>query len=127
MTVTQLKYVITIAGSKSMNEAAGKRFISQPSLSTTIKELEEETGVEIFIRNNKGITLRAEDMIALCLMSSISSRIIFWIAKLLNKLRGEKTFLPFYVFFSRLSHSSEKNHYFCTHEGTITVFCHHDR
>ena len=57
MTVTQLKYVITIAGSKSMNEAAGKLFISQPSLSTTIKELEEETGVEIFIRSNKGITL----------------------------------------------------------------------
>ena len=57
MTVTQLKYVITIAGSKSMNEAAGKLFISQPSLSTTIKELEEETGIEIFIRSNKGITL----------------------------------------------------------------------
>ena len=57
MTISQLRYVITIAGSSSMNEAARKLFISQPSLSTTIKELEEETGIEIFIRSNRGIAL----------------------------------------------------------------------
>lgn len=57
MTISQLRYVITIAGSTSMNEAARKLFISQPSLSTTIKELEEETGIEIFIRSNRGIAL----------------------------------------------------------------------
>ena len=41
MTITQLKYVITVAESNSMNEAAGKLFISQPSLSASIKELED--------------------------------------------------------------------------------------
>ena len=44
MTITQLKYVITVAESNSMNEAAGKLFISQPSLSASIKELENEIG-----------------------------------------------------------------------------------
>lgn len=57
MTISQLKYVITIASSSSMNEAAKKLFISQPSLSSTIKELEDEIGIDIFIRSNRGITL----------------------------------------------------------------------
>jgi len=57
MTVLQLKYVIAIASSSSMREAARKVFISQPALSTAIRELEEEIGIEIFTRTNKGITL----------------------------------------------------------------------
>jgi len=57
MTITQLRYVIAVAGSASMNEAAKKLYISQPSLSTSIKELEEEIGIEIFIRSNRGIGL----------------------------------------------------------------------
>jgi DNA-binding transcriptional LysR family regulator len=57
MTIVQLKYAITIANSTSMREAAGKLFISQPALSATIRELEEELGIKIFDRNNKGITL----------------------------------------------------------------------
>ena len=57
MTITQLKYVITVAESNSMNEAAGKLFISQPSLSASIKELESETGIELFRRTNRGITI----------------------------------------------------------------------
>ena len=43
MTLTQLRYAIMVANSSSMNEAARNLFISQPSLSTAIKELEEET------------------------------------------------------------------------------------
>ena len=42
MTLTQLKYVITIADTGSMNEAAKLLFISQPSLSLALKELEHE-------------------------------------------------------------------------------------
>ena len=60
MTITQLKYVITVAESNSMNEAAGKRFISQPSLSASIKELENEIGIELFRRTNRGITITPE-------------------------------------------------------------------
>lgn len=57
MTILQLKYVIAIASSASMREAAGKLFVSQPALSATIQELERELGIQIFNRNNKGITL----------------------------------------------------------------------
>lgn len=55
MTLTQLKYVITVAEEKSMNEAAKKLFISQPSLSSAIKEIEEEIGINVFKRSNKGV------------------------------------------------------------------------
>lgn len=60
MTLTQLKYVVTVAGEKSMNEAAKKLFISQPSLSTAIRELETEIGIEIFRRTSRGILLTPE-------------------------------------------------------------------
>ena len=55
MTLTQLRYAITVANSDSMNEAARNLFISQPSLSAAIKELEEEVGIEVFRRTNRGI------------------------------------------------------------------------
>lgn len=55
MTLTQLKYLITVAEAKSMNEAAKQLFISQPSLSSAIKELETEIGIEVFRRSNKGV------------------------------------------------------------------------
>ena len=41
MTLSQLRYAITVADSRSMNQAAQKLFISQPSLSAAIRELEE--------------------------------------------------------------------------------------
>lgn len=60
MTLLQLKYVITVARNNSMNKAAQKLFISQPSLSATIKELENELGFELFIRSNRGIVITPE-------------------------------------------------------------------
>ena len=54
MTLTQLRYVITIADTGSMNEASKALFISQPSLSQAVKELETEIGVELFKRSNRG-------------------------------------------------------------------------
>lgn len=60
MTLQQLKYVIEVAARGSMNEAAKRLFISQPSLSNAIRELEEEIGVTIFERTNKGISLSKE-------------------------------------------------------------------
>ena len=60
MTLSQLTYVITVASSSSMNEASKKLFISQPSISATIRELEEEIGINIFIRSNRGISLTPE-------------------------------------------------------------------
>ncbi len=60
MTLNQLKYVIQIADSNSMNEAAKALFISQPSLSAAVKDLEEEIGIDIFVRSNRGISLTPE-------------------------------------------------------------------
>lgn len=60
MNITQLKYVIVIAGSSSMREAAGKLFVTQPTLSASIRDLEEEIGILIFDRTNKGIILTEE-------------------------------------------------------------------
>ncbi|MFX3633803.1 MAG: LysR family transcriptional regulator [Candidatus Pristimantibacillus sp.] len=57
MTLQQLKYVIEVANCGSMNEAAKRLFISQPSLSNAIKDLEEQLRITIFERSNKGITL----------------------------------------------------------------------
>ena len=60
MTLAQLKYAITVASAKSMNEASRTLFISQPSLSSAIRELEEEIGLELFRRTNRGISLTPE-------------------------------------------------------------------
>jgi DNA-binding transcriptional LysR family regulator len=60
LTLQQLKYVIEVANRGSINEAAKRLFISQPSLSNAIKELELEMGISIFERTNKGITLSKE-------------------------------------------------------------------
>ncbi|MCI8571602.1 MAG: LysR family transcriptional regulator [Lachnospiraceae bacterium] len=60
MTLTQLKYVITIADTHSMNEAARTLFISQPSLSQAVRELEEEIGIILFNRSNRGVKITPE-------------------------------------------------------------------
>ncbi len=60
MTLQQLKYVIEIVNSGSMSEAAKRLYISQPSLSSAVKELENETGIIIFARTNKGVVLSAD-------------------------------------------------------------------
>lgn len=60
LTLQQLKYVIEVAARGSINEAAKRLFISQPSLSNAIRELEEEMGISVFERSNKGISLSKE-------------------------------------------------------------------
>ena len=57
MNITQLKYILEIAGSSSMREAASKLYVTQPALSASVRELEEELGILIFERTNKGISL----------------------------------------------------------------------
>lgn len=60
MNINQLKYVLGVAASSSMREAATKMFVTQPALSASIAELEEELGILIFERTNKGISLTDE-------------------------------------------------------------------
>ena len=57
MTLQQIKYVIGIAETGSFNKAAEKLYVSQPSLTATIHDLENELGIEIFNRTGRGVTL----------------------------------------------------------------------
>lgn len=57
MTIQQLRYVIGIAEAGSFNKAAEKLYISQPSLTSTIHDLENELGIMIFSRSGRGVTL----------------------------------------------------------------------
>mgnify|MGYP000006200087 CR=1 FL=1 len=60
MTLQQLKYVITVAETGTITEAANRLYVSQPSLTNAIHELEKEMNIVIFNRTNKGITLSKE-------------------------------------------------------------------
>ena len=60
MTLVQLKYIVTIAETGTISEAAKQLYIAQPSLTAAVKELESELGITIFRRTNKGVLLSAE-------------------------------------------------------------------
>ena len=57
MTLIQLKYVLTVAKMGTITAAAKELFLSQPSLTNAVKELESEMGITIFQRTSKGITV----------------------------------------------------------------------
>ena len=60
MTLKQLRYIVTVAETGNISEAAKKLFIAQPSLTSSIQELEKEFDIVIFSRNKKGIRITAE-------------------------------------------------------------------
>lgn len=60
MTLQQLKYITTVAEIGTITEAANSLYISQPSLTNAIHELEKEMDIVIFNRTNKGITISKE-------------------------------------------------------------------
>ena len=60
MTLQQLKYVIAVAAKGTISEAAKALFISQPSLTAAIRELETELGITLFNRTNRGAALTAD-------------------------------------------------------------------
>ena len=57
MTLQQLRYLMAVAQQGSFNAAAARLFVSQSTLSISIKELEEELGIQIFLRSNRGLKL----------------------------------------------------------------------
>lgn len=60
MTLQQLKYAVTVAECGTISAAAEKLFLSQPSLTAAIRELEAEMGVRIFSRTNRGVIVSRE-------------------------------------------------------------------
>ena len=60
MTLQQLRYLIAIANHGSISAAAHTLYVSQSSLSVAVRDIERETGVTIFERSNRGITLTSD-------------------------------------------------------------------
>ncbi len=60
MTLQQLRYAVIVAEMGTITEAADKLYISQPSLTNAIRELEKEMNIQIFNRTNKGISISKE-------------------------------------------------------------------
>ena len=57
MTLQQILYAITVAETHSLNKAAERLYISQPSLTVAVRELEKELGITIFHRSGRGMEL----------------------------------------------------------------------
>ena len=92
MTLNQLKYVIEISNQNSINEAAKRLFISQPSLTAALKSLEHEVGFEIFTRTNSGITLTVKGEEFLGYAKSVVEQYDILDAKYISKSNVKRTF-----------------------------------
>ncbi|KHD45408.1 LysR family transcriptional regulator [Streptococcus hongkongensis] len=62
MNIQQLRYVVAIANNGTFREAANKLYVSQPSLSVSIRDLEEELGFQIFTRTSTGTVLTSQGL-----------------------------------------------------------------
>lgn len=62
MDIRVLRYFLTVAREESFSHAAEKLFLSQPTLSRQIKDMEEELGVALFIRTNRNVILTKEGL-----------------------------------------------------------------
>ena len=60
MTFQQLTYVVEISRCGSINKAAHKLFLSQSGISSAVRELEEELGIQFFVRSNRGVEFTPE-------------------------------------------------------------------
>lgn len=60
MTFQQLTYVVEISKCGSINKAAHKLFLSQSGISTAVRELEDELGIQFFVRSNRGVEFTPE-------------------------------------------------------------------
>lgn len=92
MTLVQLKYAITVAGQNSLNDAAKVLFISQPTLSSAIRSLEKEIGLDIFIRSKNGITLTAKGAEFIGYAKSVMEQYELLDAKYISQTEVKKTF-----------------------------------
>lgn len=92
MTLQQLKYAVTVAECGTISAAAEKLFISQPSLTTAIRELETEMGVTIFSRTNRGVIVSREGEEFLGYARQILSQAQLLQERFSGREQGEKRF-----------------------------------
>lgn len=92
MTLQQLRYVITVAETGNITEAAKQLFISQPSLTNAVRELEREMQINIFNRTNKGVTVSAEGETFLSYARQVLEQADLLEEKFLNKKEHSSRF-----------------------------------
>lgn len=85
MTLQQLKYIVTVAETGNITEAAKRLFISQPSLTNAIHELEKEMQITIFHRTNKGVSISNEGDLFLSYARQVLEQANLLEEKFLNK------------------------------------------
>ena len=90
MTLQQLRYVVTVAEKGTVSDAANALFISQPSLTNAIKDLENEMKITIFNRTNKGIIVSNDGNIFL----GYARQVLEQADLLEEKYLGEKKLKP---------------------------------
>lgn len=90
MTLQQLRYVVTVAETGNISEAARKLYISQPSLTNAIRELEKEMKISIFDRTNKGVLVSNEGDVFL----AYARQVLEQAALLENKFLGKEEQKP---------------------------------
>lgn len=59
MTLEQIRQIVEVARTGSINQAAANLYLSQPNLSLSLKNLENELGYQLFARTNRGINMTA--------------------------------------------------------------------
>lgn len=84
MTLQQLKYITTVAETGNITEAAKRLFITQPSLTNAIRDLENEMQVTIFNRTNKGVVVTNEGDVFLSYARQILEQVGLLEEKYLN-------------------------------------------
>lgn len=92
MTLNQLYYCIAIAKENSLNDAAKKLFISQPSLSAALNSLEQELGFEVFTRSKSGITVTTKGAEFIGYARSVVEQYEILDAKYITKTDIKRTF-----------------------------------
>lgn len=92
MTLNQLRYIIAISKENSLNDAAKKLFISQPSLSSAVHALEQELGFDIFVRSKSGISLTTKGSEFLGYARSVIEQYEILDAKYVSKTNVKRSF-----------------------------------
>ena len=86
MTLQQMLYALTIEECGSMNKAAEKLHIVQPTLTSAVQELESEIGITIFVRTNRGVTITPEGSDFLTDIRSLYGQF----TRVINKYEGDE-------------------------------------
>lgn len=101
MTLQQMRYAVMVAEKQSFGKAALELFISQPSLSNAIHGLEDELGIELFIRTPKGVRASQNGHAFI----DAAKRIIAQSDAVLNQYTKSASVLPIYFSVSSLRYA----------------------